>query len=372
MSNCELHCVLFLGDIILDSNLDREFKSSYILFVTAANIGENAPEGRCQINISVTDVIDEKPYFESDVFTYHVAENASIGTTVTQVQALDRDIGDTITYSIEESVSSGFFHINQTNGVISTANSLDRENMTEHIIYVTASDSVNMTSEKVKVIIKVDDVNDHAPVFSSPDYVQDYREESPKDTSILIISASDADSGINANIRFSIVGNGTNYVKINPLSGLVSQADSLLDREISSYFNFTVRAADMGSPSMSSEINVSLVLVDINDNSPQFNKSEYRAYVMENQPIGTPILVVTATDDDIGSNARLSYGLQGGNFRFNIDQDTVSFKIMKRLQKACSIFHFPSSSSIKGVKSKVLSNFFSLGDAIRLLRDLYY
>ena len=97
MSNCELHCVLFLGDIILDSNLDREFKSSYILSVTAANIGENAPEGRCQINISVTDVIDEKPYFESDVFTYHVAENASIGTTVTQVQALDRDIGDTIT-----------------------------------------------------------------------------------------------------------------------------------------------------------------------------------------------------------------------------------------------------------------------------------
>lgn len=343
MSNRELHRVLFLGDIILDSNLDREFKSSYMLYVTAANIGENAPEGRCQINISVTDVIDEKPYFESDVLTYRVAENASIGTTVTQVQALDRDIGDTITYSIEEGVPSGFFHINRTNGVISTANFLDRENMTEHVIYVEASDSVNMTSEKVKVVIKVDDVNDHAPVFSSPDYVQDYREESLKDTSILIVSASDADSGINANIRFSIVGNATNYVKINPVSGLVSQADSLLDREISSYFNFTVRAADMGSPSMSSEINVSLVLIDINDNSPQFNKSEYRAYVMENQPVGTPILVVTATDDDVGSNARLSYGLHGGNFRFNIHQDTVRFSIMRHLQRACSILHFSSS-----------------------------
>lgn len=64
-------------------------------------------------------------------------------------------------------------------------------------------------------------------------------------------------------------------------------------------------------------------MVDINDNSPAFNKTVYQAYVMENQPIDTPLLVVTATDKDEGINARLSYGLTGGNFRFKIDQDTV-------------------------------------------------
>lgn len=307
----------------MDSSLDREFKSFYLLHVTAANIGENAPEGHCQVNITVTDVIDEKPFFESDVLSYHVSENASIGTTVTELKALDRDVGDTITYLLEESDSLGFFHINRTTGVISTAKDLDRENMTEHVLYVQAIDSVNLTSDKVKIVIKIDDVNDHSPKFAKAFYIQDYREESPKDTSILTVSATDADSGKNADIRFSIVGNAASNVKIDPVSGLISQADNPLDREITPHFNFTVRATDMGSPPMSSEVNVSLVLVDINDNSPTFNKSEYRAYVMENQPIGTPVLVVTATDQDVGTNARLSYGLHGGNFRFNIDQDTV-------------------------------------------------
>lgn len=311
------------GDIIVDSTLDREFKSHYILYVTASNIGQNAMEGQCQVNITVTDVIDEKPYFESDMLTFHVSENASIGTNVTQLKAQDKDIGDTLTYSLTERDSSGYFHINRTTGLITTAKDLDRENMTEHVIYVQATDSVNLTSDEVKIVIKVDDVNDRAPVFAKGFYVQDYREESPKDTSILTVAAMDADSGTNAEIRFSIIGNATQYVTIDPISGLISQGDIELDRELSPYFNFTVRATDMGSPALSSEVNVSLSLVDINDNNPAFNWTEYQAYVMENQPIGTPVLVVTATDKDEGINARLSYGLRGGNFRFNIDPDTV-------------------------------------------------
>ena len=89
------------GDIIVDSSLDREFKSHYVLYVTAANIGQNAMEGECQVNITVTDVIDEKPFFESEVLTFHVSENASIGTKVTQLMAQDKDIGDTLTYSLK-------------------------------------------------------------------------------------------------------------------------------------------------------------------------------------------------------------------------------------------------------------------------------
>ncbi|KAJ7358979.1 hypothetical protein OS493_019884 [Desmophyllum pertusum] len=92
------------GDIIVDSSLDREFKSHYTLYVTASNIGQNAMEGVCQVNITVTDVIDEKPFFENDVLTFHISENASIGMDVTQLRALDKDIGDTFTYSLEEAI----------------------------------------------------------------------------------------------------------------------------------------------------------------------------------------------------------------------------------------------------------------------------
>ena len=308
----------------MDSSLDREFKSYYILHVTASNIGQNSKEGACQVNITVTDVIDEKPFFDSDMLTYHISENASVGTNVTKLKAQDRDIDDSHTYSLVKSDSSGYFSIDQDTGVITTAKDLDRENMTEHVIYVQATDSVNLTSDKVKIVIKVDDVNDHPPVFTKSFYIEDYREESPKDTSILTVSAEDADVGVNAEIRFSIVSNATNYVSVDPVTGFISQADKELDREMSPYFNFTVRATDLGSPALSSEVEVSLTLVDINDNSPTFNQTVYQAYVMENQPIGTSLLVVTATDKDVGTNARLSYGLRGGNFRFNINQDTVS------------------------------------------------
>ena len=320
----------------MDSSLDREFKSYYILHVTASNIGQNSMEGECEVNITVTDVIDEKPFFDSDVLTYHISENASIGMNVTQLKAQDKDIGDSHTYSLVESDSSGYFHIDRDTGVITTAKDLDRENMTEHVIYVQATDSVNLTSDKVKIVIKVDDVNDRAPLFTKLFYIQDYREESPKDTSILTVAAKDADIGINAEIRFSIVGNATNYVSIDPVTGLISQADTELDREISPYFNFTVRATDRGSPPLSSDVEVSLSLVDVNDNSPVFNKTVYQAYVKENQPVGTPLLVVTATDKDVGTNARLSYGLHGGNFRFNIDQDTVRYNSFKII-----VFNFP-------------------------------
>lgn len=323
------------GDIIVDSSLDREFKSHYVLYVTAANIGQNSMEGECQVNITVTDVIDEKPFFESEVLTFHVSENATIGTKVTQLMAQDKDIGDTLTYSLTERHSSGHFRINQTTGVITTAKDLDRENMTELVIYVQATDSVNLTSDEEKIVIKVDDVNDRAPVFTKAFYMQDYREESPKDTSILTVAATDADTGRNAEIRFSIVGNATKYVAIDSVSGLIFQADNELDRELSPYFNFTVLATDLGSPALSSEVEVSINLVDINDNSPTFNKTVYQAYVMENQPIGTPLLVVTATDKDEGINARLSYGLTGGNFRFQIDQDTVRF-IFKLIYYLCN------------------------------------
>ena len=310
----------FPGDIIVDSNLDREFKSQYVLYVTAANIGENAPEGHCVVNITVTDVIDEKPYFASELLTFHVSEDALVGMNVTQLRAKDEDVGDNITYFMD---SEAMFRINQSTGLITTAGRLDRENKTEHVLYVRAVDSVNLTSGRVKLVVKVDDVNDHAPKFTRPIYIEDYREQSPEGTSVLTVSANDADVGANSEIRFRIVENVTRYVTIDPVSGLVTQAQVELDRELAADFNFTVRATDLGSPPLSSDVSVSLQLVDINDNSPTFNQTSYQAHVMENQPIGTQVLVVTATDEDVGTNAMLSYGLSSDTFRFQIDHDTV-------------------------------------------------
>jgi hypothetical protein len=177
-------------------------------------------------------------------------------------------------------------------------------------------------SSKVKVVIVVTDINDNSPVFRQGEYAVDYREQSPKDTSILKVTAADADLGINAQIRYSIVENVTSQITIDPITGLISQGGTELDRELQAFFNFTVKATDQGVPPRSTVVKVSLNLIDINDHNPKFTNQTYHAYVKENQPKGTPVFVVTATDDDTGSNAKLTYGISG-SFRFQIDPDTV-------------------------------------------------
>lgn len=316
---------LFSGDIKLDSSLDREFKSLYILNITAVNIIGNVPDGHAQVYITVTDVIDDKPYFSSKSVTTTLLENATVGTNVTKVTALDKDVGDTLIYKILSGDTYSQFSIDNSTGQITTVKDLDRENTTQYTLEVEAKD----TSEKLatlKVIINVIDVNDNHPVFKPGGFIVDYREQSPKGTSIMTVSAIDADEGVNAEIRFSIVENVTDYINVNPESGLVTQGDTQLDRELYSFFNFTVKATDQGVPPRSSEVKVALNLIDINDNNPSFGSSNktFKASVKENQPKGTYVIQITGTDMDLGSNAELIYGLSGAFDFFQIDEKTVS------------------------------------------------
>ena len=297
-----------------------------MLNVTAANFGEHSPEGYTQVYITITDVIDDKPFFATEAMTVHVSENVSIGTNVTRVVASDKDIDDTLTYGVVGGDAFKQFDVNSTTGVVTTTKSLNRENSTEVTLLIQARDSLNLTSDNFKLIIKVDDVNDNAPVFTEESYVVQFREESHEGTSILKVAATDADFGLNAEITYSIIGeNATNYLSIDANSGQISQGGTKLDREKSPYFNFTVRATDKGTPAKTTEVEVSLQLVDINDNAPVFDKEEYQASVRENLDAGSFVLRVNATDLDIGTNGKILYRrLQGGDSLFDIDPFTVS------------------------------------------------
>lgn len=300
-------------------------KSSYILNITAANIVAPHFEGHTQVHITVTDVIDDKPYFSTATLTVSLPENATVGTNVTRIMALDKDVGDSVSYVIADGDINEQFRIDNITGDIFTTKSLDRENKAKHTLLVQARDSKGLVSENnVKVEINVIDVNDNSPVFTQREYIVDYREQSPKDTSILKITATDADSGVNAQIRYGIVENVTSQISVDPITGLISQGVVELDREQQPHFNFTVKATDQGIPSRTTLAHVSLVLVDINDNSPKFANDTYHAEVKENQPIGTPVFIASATDDDTGSNAKLLYALSGSSrLLFKIDPDKV-------------------------------------------------
>ena len=95
-----------------------------------------------------------------------------------------------------------------------------------------------------------------------------------------------------------------------------------INREEFPWVNFTIGAVDGGGEA--TVIPIYVQITDINDNNPMFNRTQYTAEVSENVAVGYEVLVVTATDADIGQFANLTYSLSGGNGDFVIDPVTVS------------------------------------------------
>lgn len=90
------------------------------------------------------------------------------------------------------------------------------------------------------------------------------------------------------------------------LLGVLSLSKEL-DRESRDSYTLTVVARDLGSPQMTSSVQVVIKVLDVNDNRPQFNDSSLQGGIPENLPVGTLVMRVIATDADIGSNAQLLF-----------------------------------------------------------------
>lgn len=52
-------------------------------------------------------------------------------------------------------------------------------------------------------------------------------------------------------------------------------------------------------------------VLDVNDCRPQFSKPQFSTSVYENEPAGTSVITMLATDQDEGSNGQLTYSLEG-------------------------------------------------------------
>ncbi|KAK1900663.1 Protocadherin Fat 4 [Dissostichus eleginoides] len=157
-----------------------------------------------------------------------------------------------------------------------------------------------MDEDEALVHISVIDTND-APVFTSELYLANVEEDSPVGTSVITVSALDEDSILDWNSFFFSIENGnTNFsFAIDPSSGVIS-VNSTLDRELWPVYNLTVTATDNGSPPSTGTTNVIVTIDDVNDNTPILTLTE--AQVKENQPQGTLIATLNASDSDLPPN----------------------------------------------------------------------
>ncbi|XP_036918194.1 protocadherin beta-3-like [Sturnira hondurensis] len=159
--------------------------------------------------------------------------------------------------------------------------------------------------------LQVIDVNDHSPVFFENEMQLKILESTPPGTVIPLGNAEDLDVGRNSLQNYTITPNSHFRVLTNSRRDgrkypeLV--LDKALDREEQPQFSLTLTALDGGSPARSGTVQVHILVSDINDNAPEFTQSLYEVEVLENSPINSVIVTVSASDLDTGNFGTVSY-----------------------------------------------------------------
>lgn len=234
------------------------------------------------------------------------------------VKATDADVGANaaVRYQIVSGNTQGLFTIDASSGLISTANLLDYETQHKYALEVSATDSAKTT--KASVLIDVVDVNDNSPVFGKRVYFANVEEN--KLTQVLSVSATDKDpfGGLVYSLNTSYPN--SRRFNIDPTSGAISTAEPL-DRETKDRYVIQVVVADGGTPARTDSATVMINVTDVNDNRPTFNTSTYTVTVLENIPVNTIVTKVSASDRDLGNNAKLSYSMSSSRF-FSIESAT--------------------------------------------------
>ena len=168
-----------------------------------------------------------------------------------------------VTYAIVGAVnqkSLSFFKIQSSTGRIKTIKALDYEEMKEHTLIIKATDQGKPRRESLfSVVIAVDDVNDHKPVFLRSEFKAEVNVDASRGTSILKVFATDGDDGTNALLKFSIKGgNANNAFYIDQNSGVI-QVATKLSSSVDKY-NLQVQVSDSGIPVETAETEVQVTV----------------------------------------------------------------------------------------------------------------
>ncbi|XP_044130180.1 cadherin-24 [Bufo gargarizans] len=233
------------------------------------------------------------------------------------------------------------FVIDEKTGNIHVTKSLDREEKEEYVLLAQAVDKLTLRplEPPSQFIIKVQDINDNPPVFLHPPYRASVPEMSNVGTSVIQVTATDADDptyGNSARLVYTVL-EGQPYFSVDPQTGVIRTAIPNMDRETQDEFLVVIQAKDMGGHvgGLSGSTTVTVTLTDVNDNPPKFPQSLYQFNVLEDTAPGYVIGRLRAHDPDIGENAVMSYSILDGDAgdTFSVMSDSAGQDGILRVQK---------------------------------------
>ncbi|XP_065266019.1 protocadherin gamma-A4-like [Emys orbicularis] len=310
------------GELTVVGNLDIEEASLYEIEVQAHDGG--GLFGRSKILIVVSDVNDNAPEIVLRSLISSIPEDSPIGTVIALLDVQDLDSGENgeVTCSIPSDFPFELKKPFDNYYSLVTDRALDREQVAAYNITVTATDNgTPPLSTTTTIPLRILDTNDNAPFFDKTSYTAYVTENNPRRASIFSLKANDPDWGENARVTYSIIEGDRSEVPLSSSISINSETGALyalrsFDYEQFREIRFQVQAQDGGSPPLSSNVSVTLFILDQNDNTPDILHPSFPTdgstgveLAPRSSEPGYLVTKVVAVDADSGQNAWLSYQL---------------------------------------------------------------
>ncbi|XP_067454609.1 protocadherin beta-15-like [Thunnus thynnus] len=325
---CDIN--LSTGDLIISERIDREsLCSKRPSCVFNVDLVLENPLELHRVTLHIQDVNDNAPKFKKNLIEMEIRESADKGNRFSIEEAHDADVGQNAVQRYNLQQNDNFILAVDSNKVeLVLENTLDREKQNELNLLLTALDGGSpQRSGTVVIHVTVLDANDNAPVFSQAVYKASLPENSPPGTTVIRVSATDADEGVNGDVTYDfghVSDDDVNVFSIDPTTGEI-RVTGVIDFEDSSSFEMRVEAKD--GLGLTSYAKVIIDVTDVNDNAPVIYLKSLSNPIPENVSPGTEVGIINVQDRDSENN---------GQVRCSIQQN-VPFKLVPSIKNYYSL-----------------------------------
>ncbi|CAG5990880.1 unnamed protein product, partial [Menidia menidia] len=320
------------GTLVISDRIDREQLCGQIspCSLNFEMIMTN-PMQLHSVVVEILDVNDNAPVFHEKEMHVEILESTLPGTEILQVSATDPDVGINALHDYTLNPKT-HFHIkvlSSPNGQkyvqLYLSGALDREKEEKLLLTLTAVDGGEpQRSGTIKIHVTVRDTNDNAPVFTQPIFKASVKENVPKGTLVVTLSATDADEGMNGLVTYHFNRMSSSIAEVfhlNANSGDLTVKGSI-DYEENKIYEIGILAKDQGG--QSSSTNVIIEVIDVNDNAPFITLTSFSSTIAEDSPTGTTVAIINVKDLDSGKNGKVDCSIDN-NIPFAIHSAIKSY-----------------------------------------------